>query len=524
MSITLRESIRRQPSTAESAKKAAAVGHSKNAPEVQRILDLQGSVGNHGVVVLLAAAQPKLKVGSANDRYEREADDVADRVMAHLGPNARFKVLAGTLGDTDGVMTSDLQRRTVADAPALGRSGGEVDAETETQIGALRAGGSSLPSRLRSPMEGAFGVNFDKVRIHRGRTPKMLCRKMSALAFTVGSDVFLGSGAPSLEHPAGQHLLAHELVHTIQQGAIGRIGKPAVRRSVNPSGLIQRLYGTDPSKLITEDSYDLLYGNNDPRAATKSRLDDRQKNKLRTIDEYNRVIGINSLITSTFAAIGLFYLREQLDSTGEWGLRAWKERSKDATKDEAPEKWIAFLRKHKTTVGLVDLGQKGGLFSKAKIDQKNRFKKNRAFSQANQAKNDQLTSKEIRQFLGLPTVADAQKVYNAMSSNKQDALNAWIYRALFRRTSKLGQDFAVKELGAMVHFNVASDPNYKPPRFKSTNSGSMPKPNWNEKGVIVQGGQKINKNRPITVSEYRHMKKLQKDYPNQFNVYGEKPL
>ncbi len=77
MSITLRESIRRQPSTAESAKKAAAVGHSKNAPEVQRILDLQGSVGNHGVVVLLAAAQPKLKVGSANDRYEREADDVA---------------------------------------------------------------------------------------------------------------------------------------------------------------------------------------------------------------------------------------------------------------------------------------------------------------------------------------------------------------------------------------------------------------------------------------------------------------
>ncbi|WP_298448194.1 hypothetical protein, partial [Ferrimicrobium sp.] len=187
-------------------------------------------------------------------------------------------------------------------------------------------------------------------------------------------------------------------------------------------------------------------------------------------------------------------------------------------------KWIAFLRKHKTTVGLVDLGQKGGLFSKAKIDQKNRFKKNRAFSQANQAKNDQLTSKEIRQFLGLPTVADAQKVYNAMSSNKQDALNAWIYRALFRRTSKLGQDFAVKELGAMVHFNVASDPNYKPPRFKSTNSGSMPKPNWNEKGVIVQGGQKINKNRPITVSEYRHMKKLQKDHPNQFNVYGEKPL
>jgi hypothetical protein len=500
------------------------VGHSKSAPDVQRILDLQGSVGNHGVAVLLAAAQPKLKVGSANDRYEREADDVADRVMAHLGPNVRFKVLAGTVGDADGVMTSDLQRRATADAPALGRSGGEVDADTETQIGALRTGGSSLPSRLRSPMEGAFGVNFDKVRIHRGRAPKMLCRKMSAIAFTVGSDVFLGSGAPPLEHPAGQHLLAHELVHTIQQGAIGRISKPAVRRSVNHSGLVQRLYGTDPSKLITEDSHDLLYGNNDPRAATKSRLEDKQKNKLRTIDEYNRVIGINSLITSMFAAIGLFYLREQLNSTTEWGLSAWKDRKIDLAKDEAPEKWIAFLRKHKTTVGLVDLGQKGGLFGKAKIDQKNRFKKNRAFSQADQAKGDQLTSEEIRQFLGLPTVTDAQTVYTAMSPKKQAALNAWVYRALFRRTSKLGQDFAVKELGATIHFNVASDPNYKPPRLRPTDSGNIPKPNWDERGVITQGGQKINKNRPITVSEYRHMKKLQKEHPSKFNVYGENPL
>lgn len=514
-----RESIQKQPSTVRTVRKAAAVDHSTSTPVSQRILDLQRTVGNRTVAALVAAAQPKLVVSAANDRLEREADTAADQVMALLDRNVRMNPLLDTIGVADGVASSGLQRRATADAPVAGRSGGEVDTRTETQIGTLRAGGSSLPSRLRSPMEGAFGVDFGKVRLHRGRTSEMLCRKMGAIAFTVGSDVFLGSSAPPLERPVGQHLLAHELSHTIQQGAVGGLVKPTVHRSVELTGLVQRFYGDDPKDKITQDSSDLLYGNSDPRAATKVCLDANQRLKLRTIDEYNSRIGINKLITSTFAALGLFYLREQLDSTAEWGLSAWRNRAIDPQNDDALEKWIGFLRAHKDKVGLVDLGEKGGWFVKAKIDQKHRFKKNRRFSQADQAKGDRLTSKEIRQFLGSPNIAAAEALFYPMSPKKQEALNAWVYRALFRRTSKLGQDFTIKELRAKVHFNTASDPDYQPPKDPDT----VVTPTWQDTGVATQSRKKINKNRPITVSEFRHMEKLKKTNPDSFNVYGETP-
>src|SRR5713226_3786160 len=45
----------------------------------QAILSLQHRFGNRAVQRLI---QPKLKVGPAGDAYEREADHVADRVMA----------------------------------------------------------------------------------------------------------------------------------------------------------------------------------------------------------------------------------------------------------------------------------------------------------------------------------------------------------------------------------------------------------------------------------------------------------
>ena len=59
------------------------------------------------------------------------------------------------------------------------------------------------------------------MRLHEGSEPARLNRALDAHAFTVGQDIFLGAGKNDLESTAGQHLLAHELTHTIQQGAGG---------------------------------------------------------------------------------------------------------------------------------------------------------------------------------------------------------------------------------------------------------------------------------------------------------------
>ncbi len=67
-------------------------------------------------------------------------------------------------------------------------------------------------------MEGAFGANFDAIRIHAGSKAAELNTRIQAKAFTVGNDIFFRDGAPDTSTQQGQHLLAHELTHTIQQG------------------------------------------------------------------------------------------------------------------------------------------------------------------------------------------------------------------------------------------------------------------------------------------------------------------
>jgi hypothetical protein len=71
-------------------------------------------------------------------------------------------------------------------------------------------------------MERAFGSDFDGVRIHTGSHAPELNDRIQAKAFTVGNDIYFRDGAPDTGSAGGQHLLAHELTHTIQQGENAR--------------------------------------------------------------------------------------------------------------------------------------------------------------------------------------------------------------------------------------------------------------------------------------------------------------
>lgn len=193
-------------------------------PEMERIHALQRAAGNRATGAFLAAAQTKLAVGAADDPCEREADDVARDVVARLRANTpRNTPHEGSGPTSQNRAWSRVLRR--ASPPtgshAIGLAGGELHEGAEAQVDAVRGGGSPLPTNLRRSMEGAFGAEFAGVRIHRGSGAASLNRTMGAAAFTVGSDIFLGSRTGSLESPAGESILAHELTHTIQQGAAG---------------------------------------------------------------------------------------------------------------------------------------------------------------------------------------------------------------------------------------------------------------------------------------------------------------
>jgi hypothetical protein len=67
-------------------------------------------------------------------------------------------------------------------------------------------------------MESRLGTDLAHVRIHTGARAAAAARALGARAFTLGPDVFFGAGQYAPETTAGLRLLAHELVHVVQQG------------------------------------------------------------------------------------------------------------------------------------------------------------------------------------------------------------------------------------------------------------------------------------------------------------------
>jgi hypothetical protein len=73
-----------------------------------------------------------------------------------------------------------------------------------------------LPERdARQP---AMRHDFSQVRVHTGAKAAKSARAVNALAYTVGRDVVFGAGQYEPETRAGRELLAHELAHVVQQG------------------------------------------------------------------------------------------------------------------------------------------------------------------------------------------------------------------------------------------------------------------------------------------------------------------
>ncbi|MDX2417950.1 MAG: DUF4157 domain-containing protein, partial [Xanthomonadales bacterium] len=95
-----------------------------------------------------------------------------------------------------------------------------VSEEVSRQVRAAKGLGNPLPATVRSKMEAQFGADFSGVRIHTDSLAVQLSKALRAQAFTRGNDIFFNQGKFSPGSRSGTHLLAHELTHTVQQGAV----------------------------------------------------------------------------------------------------------------------------------------------------------------------------------------------------------------------------------------------------------------------------------------------------------------
>lgn len=228
--------------------------------------------------------QPKLTIGQPNDKYEVEADAMADKVVQRLSEssnqNAHLSIASPSiqrkcshceekekLQRKEDCLTQnglDVQRKPIFESNAekpdadiqskplatpivqtkcssceqeeklqkkeeelpdselsLQRKAADVPSENtlnlESRLSSSKGGGSSLRSDIQASMGSEFGADFSGVRVHTGSEAVQMSQDIGAHAFTHGSDIYFNSGKFDTTSSSGQHLLAHELTHTLQQ-------------------------------------------------------------------------------------------------------------------------------------------------------------------------------------------------------------------------------------------------------------------------------------------------------------------
>lgn len=235
--------------------------------------------------------QAKLTVSSPNDLQEKEADAVADKVMrmpepvvralppekneeklqckeeevqikqksplvdknrCKEEPGLKLHPKAATCGcgakeDTpihtkaDTGTSVSLRNNSVSQYPSQvarqsGRDPLTGSIPFEQTIASSKGGGSALPGDTQQFMESRFNADFSGVRVHTDSTAVSLSRSINAQAFAHENDIYFNSGKFSPDSTEGRTLLAHELTHTVQQGASRSepsSGTPAAQKQIN---------------------------------------------------------------------------------------------------------------------------------------------------------------------------------------------------------------------------------------------------------------------------------------------------
>ncbi len=226
------------------------------------------------------AIQPKLAVGQPGDKYEKEADSMADAVVNNSAkPDIQNKEISDIQRESLATPQEDEKLGTaeqrveedklVQEKPEVQKMEGKeeeepvqmmseeeeepvqmmseeeeepvqmMEGEEEEEVQAKhnsnttrqtantglsnaikeKSGkGKQLPKNVKEEMETSFGTDFTDVNIHTDQEAARMNKELGAQAFTHGNDVYFNSGKYNPESNKGKHLLAHELTHVVQQG------------------------------------------------------------------------------------------------------------------------------------------------------------------------------------------------------------------------------------------------------------------------------------------------------------------
>jgi hypothetical protein len=111
----------------------------------------------------------------------------------------------------DHAIASGLVQRKARDA------NGVAEGADEAVATASSSSGSPLPDTLMRKFESSLGADLGGVRVHSGEGSAAANDAVGAKAYTIGQDIHFGAGQYDPSSQEGEHLLAHEVAHTVQQ-------------------------------------------------------------------------------------------------------------------------------------------------------------------------------------------------------------------------------------------------------------------------------------------------------------------
>ena len=228
------------PTAAPAANKAGSLQRANNHGTGADPADLYGVIAAGKML----GAGSGLVVGSSDDAFEKEADRVADRVMAKRdagqhappGSSAERQRQTGQMGEDEIRMKA---------AAGLHRP---TDASSAPAPAAASFGGRPLDSTTRAGFEPYFRRDLSHVRLHDDATAQSISHAIEARAFTHGNDIYFAAGQLKPHSHDGRKLLAHEIAHTLQPGATNVLRRAPEPEPATPAMII----ASDVTMIILE--------------------------------------------------------------------------------------------------------------------------------------------------------------------------------------------------------------------------------------------------------------------------------
>jgi hypothetical protein len=203
-----------------------------DSPIIHPLLQLQQTYGNHAVGRMI---QAKLQVSQPGDQYEQEADRVSEQVMRMPDPTnmpgeSKQSWQPSAVQRVCAECGEEMQRQPVEEEKKPdeqlqmqaqpGQQSPSLAPNLQPRIAGLQSGGRPLQQSERAFFEPRFSRDFSQVRVHTVGQAADIAKSINARAFTVGNNIAFRDGQFAPGSQEGRKLLAHELTHTIQQGAV----------------------------------------------------------------------------------------------------------------------------------------------------------------------------------------------------------------------------------------------------------------------------------------------------------------